>query len=145
MRISDLVELNRLRESASKKVLPDKPYIAVGMGTCGIGRGAELLYDSFERIIKERDLNIILKKTGCFGFCSEEPLVNIYMPGFPLIIMHNVSEIDVIPIIGGIVKGIMPFRNVLCRIEEWDFIFLFVMKLHFSNGNLRLFFVTADL
>ena len=53
MRISDLVELNRLRESASKKVLPDKPYIAVGMGTCGIGRGAELLYDSFERIIKE--------------------------------------------------------------------------------------------
>ena len=27
MRISDLVELNKLRESASKKVLPDKPYI----------------------------------------------------------------------------------------------------------------------
>ncbi|MBP6365684.1 MAG: hypothetical protein KA300_06195, partial [Bacteroidales bacterium] len=67
MRISDLVELNRLRESASKKVLPDKPYIAVGMGTCGIGRGAELLYDSFERIIGERHLDIILKKTGCFG------------------------------------------------------------------------------
>ncbi|MBP9585031.1 MAG: NADH-quinone oxidoreductase subunit J/K, partial [Bacteroidales bacterium] len=131
MRISDLVELNRLRESASKKVLPDKPYIAVGMGTCGIGRGAELLYDSFERIIKERDLNIILKKTGCFGFCSEEPLVNIYMPGFPLIIMHNVSEIDVIPIIGGIVKGIMPFRNVLCRIEEWDFI---TGKFEFGRG-----------
>ena len=131
MRISDLVELNRLRESASKKVLPDKPYIAVGMGTCGIGRGAELLYDSFERIISERGLDIILKKTGCFGFCSEEPLVNIYMPGFPLIIMHNVSEIDVIPIIGGIVKGIMPYRNVLCRVEEWDFI---TGKFEFGRG-----------
>lgn len=131
MRISNLVELNKLREKASKKIIPSKPYISLGMGTCGIGRGSELLYDSFERIIRERNLDIILKKTGCFGFCSEEPLVNIYMPGLPLIIMHNVSEIDVIPIIGGIVKGIMPYRNVLCRIEEWDFI---TGKFEFGKG-----------
>ena len=122
MKISDLAKLNEIKQRAAQKILPDKPYIAIGMGTCGIGRGAELLFDSFEQTIKERDLDIILKRVGCFGFCSEEPLVNLYIPGHPLIIMHQVSENDVIPIITGIIKGIMPYRKVLCRIEEWDFL-----------------------
>ncbi|HCV14843.1 MAG TPA: proton-conducting membrane transporter, partial [Rikenellaceae bacterium] len=99
--------------------------------TCGIGRGAEVLFDSFERVIAERKLDIIIKKTGCFGFCAEEPLVNIYIPGKPLIILHRVTENDVIPLIIGIEKGIMPYRNVLCRIEEWDFI---TEKYEFGKG-----------
>ena len=131
MKISDLAKLNELKENAAKKILPDKPYIAVGMGTCGIGRGAEVLFDNFERTIKERKLDILLKKTGCFGFCSEEPLVNIYIPGKPLIILHKISENDVVPIISGILKGIMPYRNVLCRIEEWDFV---TGKFQFGKG-----------
>ena len=131
MKISDLAKLNEIKQSAAQKILPDKPYIAIGMGTCGIGRGAELLFDSFEQTIKERDLDIILKRVGCFGFCSEEPLVNLYIPGHPLIIMHQVSENDVIPIITGIIKGIMPYRKVLCRIEEWDFL---TGKYEFGRG-----------
>lgn len=122
MRISDYADLLKIKENGARKIVPGKPYIAVGMGTCGIGRGAEVLYDSFERSIKERNLDIILKKTGCFGFCAEEPLVNIFIPGKPLIIMHRVTENDVVPIIMGIERGIMPYRNVLCRVEEWDFI-----------------------
>jgi NADH-quinone oxidoreductase subunit F len=131
MKISDLAKLNEIKQRAAHKILPDKPYIAIGMGTCGIGRGAELLFDSFEQTIKERDLDIILKRVGCFGFCSEEPLVNLYIPGHPLIIMHQVSENDVIPIITGIIKGIMPYRKVLCRIEEWDFL---TGKYEFGRG-----------
>lgn len=122
MKILDFAKLKQIQESAAIKILPDKPYVAIGMGTCGIGRGAEVLYDSFERTIKERGLDIILKKTGCFGFCAEEPLINIFIPGKPLIIMHRVSENDVVPIVIGIEKGIMPYKNVLCRVEEWDFI-----------------------
>jgi len=131
MRISDFAKLTELKEIAAKKILPDKPYVAIGMGTCGIGRGAEVLFDSFERTIKERNLDIILKKTGCFGFCAEEPLINIYIPGKPLIIMHRVSENDVVPIVIGIEKGIMPYRNIMCRIEEWDFI---TGKFKFGEG-----------
>ncbi|MDP3451935.1 MAG: FAD-dependent oxidoreductase [Bacteroidales bacterium] len=131
MRISDFAKLTQLKEIAAKKILPDKPYVAIGMGTCGIGRGAEVLFDSFERTIKERKLDIILKKTGCFGFCAEEPLINIYIPGKPLIIMHRVSENDVVPIVIGIEKGIMPYRNIMCRIEEWDFI---TGKFKFGEG-----------
>ncbi|HCT93380.1 MAG: NADH dehydrogenase [Bacteroidetes bacterium GWE2_39_28] len=131
MKISDYTKLLEIKETASKKILPDKPYVAIGMGTCGIGRGAEVLFDSFERVIAERKLDIIIKKTGCFGFCAEEPLVNIYIPGKPLIILHRVTENDVIPLIIGIEKGIMPYRNVLCRIEEWDFI---TEKYEFGKG-----------
>jgi NADH-quinone oxidoreductase subunit F len=131
MRISNYADLEEIRLKAASKILPDKPYIAVGMGTCGIGRGAEVLYDSFQRIINERKLDIILKKTGCFGFCAEEPLVNIYIPGKPLVILHRVAEVDVIPVVSAIQKGLMPFRNVLCRIEDWDFI---TGKFEFGKG-----------
>jgi len=122
MRISDYGDLAKIKKNGEKKILPNKPYVAVGMGTCGIGRGAEVLFDSLERSIKEKNLDIILKKTGCFGFCAEEPLVNIYIPGKPLIIMHRVTENDVVPILLGIERGIMPYRNVMCRIESWDYI-----------------------
>jgi len=131
MRISNYADLEEIRLKAATKILPDKPYIAVGMGTCGIGRGAEVLYDSFQRIINERKLDIILKKTGCFGFCAEEPLVNIYIPGKPLVILHRLAEVDVIPVVSAIQKGLMPFRNVLCRIEDWDFI---TGKFEFGKG-----------
>lgn len=131
MKISEYTKLVELKESTVKKILPEKPYVAIGMGTCGIGRGAEVLFDSFERVIKERNLDIILKKTGCFGFCAEEPLVNIYLPGKPLIILHRVTENDVVPLVIGIEKGLMPYRNVLCRIEEWDFI---TDKFEFGKG-----------
>ncbi|MFA5713338.1 MAG: hypothetical protein WC960_04090 [Bacteroidales bacterium] len=134
MRISNFDDLERIRKRGLSKIAPNKPFIGVGVGTCGIGRGAESLFDSFAREIEERQLNIGLKRLGCFGFCSEEPIVNIYIPNKPLILMHRVSENDITPIVLGVEKAIFPYRNILCRVEEWDFI---TSNLTYGRGYLE--------
>jgi len=51
--------------------------IAVGMNSCGIAAGAKETYQALEKILKEKNINIPLKITGCVGMCYREPLVDI--------------------------------------------------------------------
>lgn len=56
--------------------------ILVGMGTCGIAAGADLIYKSLQVEIKKNRLtNINLVKTGCIGLCYLEPIVEVLLPG----------------------------------------------------------------
>ena len=76
-RISDLSSFNDVREAGLSKLLPDRPRIAIGMGTCGTGNGAESVYHAFADAINTRGLGMNLARTGCFGFCAAEPLVSV--------------------------------------------------------------------
>ncbi len=51
--------------------------IKVGLGTCGISAGGELVYNKFKDEIDSRSLNVQLKETGCMGMCYKEVLVEI--------------------------------------------------------------------
>lgn len=55
--------------------------IKVGLATCGISAGGELVFDELEQEIKKHDLQIELKKTGCLGMCYEEVLVEVVQNG----------------------------------------------------------------
>ena len=77
MKISNFANLEEIRKKAAGKILPDRPYIGIGMGTCGIGRGAELLYDSFGRVIRERKLDVQLKQVGFSDFVQSRWLTYI--------------------------------------------------------------------
>lgn len=112
--------LEKIKEQGLKKILPGKPRIAVGMDTCGIGNGAQETFRAFEKILRSRKINAYLTKTGCFGFCSKEPLVNVSLPGKPLIIFKQIKPENVAEIIDYIVTGKIPSRHVLCKIESWD-------------------------
>ncbi len=120
-RIQDIAAFNEVREAGLAKLLPSKPRIGVGMGTCGSGNGAEAVFQAFASEIDARGLAVQLAPVGCFGFCAEEPLVNVWVPGRPLLILHRVQPNHVDAILGGLVQGkVPPPELVLCKIEEWD-------------------------
>ncbi len=120
-RIQDIAAFNEVRERGLAKLLPSKPRIAVGMGTCGSGNGAEAVFHAFSSEIESRGLAVQLAPVGCFGFCAEEPLVNVWVPGRPLLVLHRVQPNHVDAILGGLGQGkIPPPELVLCKIEEWD-------------------------
>jgi NADH-quinone oxidoreductase subunit F len=131
MKIRDAASLEKIRHEGLEKFLPDVPKISVGAGTCGLGNGAQNVYEAFQRAIKARRVDIRLNKVGCFGFCAEETLVNCYIPGQPLVILHKVTPKDVDSILDGISRGMMPTRKALCKIEHWDF---FTSKTEFGTG-----------
>ena len=124
-------KINKLITKGKELILDSKPYIAVGMGTCGIGNGADVLYETFEKKIKEKKLNIGLKKTGCMGLCAEEPFVNIFIPGKPVLVLNSVQKKSAGKIIDALAKGGAPEKLALCKISEWDHI---TGKIEYGQG-----------
>jgi NADH-quinone oxidoreductase subunit F len=121
LRIQDFAAFSAMREAGLAKLLPSRPRIGVGMGTCGSGNGAESVYSAFASEIDARGLAVQLAPVGCFGFCAEEPLVNIWVPGRPLLMLHRVQPNHVDAILNCIERGERPpAETILCKIEEWD-------------------------
>ena len=121
-KIKTVEDLDKIRQIGLKKLLPDKPRIAVGVATCGIAAGGMTIFEELKKILEAEGVNVYLTKTGCFGICNEEPLVNVLLPGKPLVILSKVTKDDVRVIVDAIKSGTVPTDKALCKIEEWDHI-----------------------
>ncbi len=121
-RIQDIGAFSAVREAGLAKLVPAVPRIAVGMGTCGRGNGAEGLYHAFAEGIDSSGLNVVLASVGCFGACFQEPLASLRLPGLPLVILHRVQANDAARILHDVSSGNLPPDLIYCKIEEWDHI-----------------------
>jgi NADH-quinone oxidoreductase subunit F len=129
--IRDASMFNAVRDAGLAKLLPMRPRIAVGMGTCGTGNGSESVYHAFADAIDKRGLDVQLVQTGCFGFCAEEPLVNVWHPGKPLVMLHRIRPDHVSQILDGLTGKAFPQPLVLCKIEQWDHV---TAQLDYGSG-----------
>ncbi|MDW8130692.1 MAG: FAD-dependent oxidoreductase [Bryobacterales bacterium] len=120
MRVTDLASFSAVRERGLAKVLPSRVRIAVGLGTCGVGNGAEGVYHALVDGVEKLGKGFLVTTTGCFGACSEEPLVNVRIPGKPLVILRRVCQDDVAAILDELAEGRINPERALCKIEEWD-------------------------
>jgi NADH-quinone oxidoreductase subunit F len=120
IRILDIGSFSAVREAGMAKLLPSRPRIGVGMGTCGAGNGAEGVYTAFAEIIERQGRDVKLSPVGCFGFCAQEPLVNVRLPGRPLVILRRVQASDALHILDDLATGQVTEALALCKIEEWD-------------------------
>ncbi len=120
MRIQDISSFSAVKEAGLAKLLPNRPRIAVGMGTCGNGNGAEGVFHAFSEAIHQRGRDVRLAPAGCFGFCAREPLVNVWLPGHPLVILRSFQAHDVDRLLDEMAAGRIPADLALCKIEEWD-------------------------
>jgi len=120
--IQDLGAFNTVRETGLLKLTPNVPRVTIGMGTCGRGNGAEGVFQAFADLSSRSGVDLQLAGVGCFGSCSQEPLVGIRIPGNPLLILHRVQSNDVVRIMHEMNLGKVPLDLVYCKIEEWDHI-----------------------
>ncbi len=121
-RIQDIGAFNAVRESGLAKLLPAIPRVAVGMGTCGRGNGAEEVYHALNEAIERSGQEVLLAPVGCFGSCFQEPLVNVRLPGAPLVMLRRVRANDAARILESLSNHGMPADLIYCKIEEWDHI-----------------------
>lgn len=119
-RITTAADLEKVREIGHSKLQPSHPRIAVGLSTCGIAVGGERLYNRLQEILARGGHEISLTKVGCIGFCKEEPVVNITIPGKPLILLNRVREEDAEVILSAVMRGEIPEGKGFCRIPTWD-------------------------
>ena len=119
-RITGLEDWKEVKKKGWEKLFPkDRIRICVGMATCGIAAGADKVFKKGEEIVSSRKLPIDIVKVGCIGFCKEEPIVTVHVPGKPLLLYNEVTPEILENIIDDAIKdrlSVKPF----CKIEEWD-------------------------
>jgi len=121
-RIEDIGAFNNVRELGLAKLVPSVPRIAIGMGTCGRGNGAEGIYHAFAEMIERSGVDVYLTSVGCFGACHQEPMVNVRVPGNPLVMLRQVQASDAGRILHDLQAGNITHDLVYCKIEDWDHI-----------------------
>jgi len=131
MKAADLGALERIQKTALTGLRPAKPLVSVGMGTCGIGNGADVVYAALAAGQKKKGTDFILAKVGCFGFCAEEPLVSVVLPGQPMVFFHRVTEKDVPKLLQQVSSGTIQPKKALFKIEDWDFL---TGKISYGSG-----------
>jgi NADP-reducing hydrogenase subunit HndB len=93
-----LDELKKIREAKKAELVMrstegKETVVIVGMGTCGIAAGAKSSLDAILDEIEKKGLgDVIVKQTGCMGFCANEPTVEVVVPGMPAVIYGNVDD-----------------------------------------------------
>ena len=62
------------------------------MGTCGIAAGAQDVYDAICDELKKRNIeDVVVAQTGCIGFCAQEPLAEVNLPGSQKVLYGHVD------------------------------------------------------
>ncbi|MBW1862481.1 MAG: SLBB domain-containing protein, partial [Deltaproteobacteria bacterium] len=120
MKIRTSPGLQRIKEKGRKRLFPSTMRLSVGLGSCGIAAGAENVYKTLIKEAKKRKVAIAITKTGCLGFCGEEPLVNLTNSLAPLIVYHRFKEKDAKELIKNVAKGEPYKEKIFCKIEKMD-------------------------
>ncbi|NOQ85696.1 MAG: NADH-quinone oxidoreductase subunit J/K, partial [Deltaproteobacteria bacterium] len=120
MRVTSISNLKKIKNRGLKSLFPSKIRLSVGLGSCGIAAGAESVYNALKKEAAKRKLDVVITKTGCLGFCGEEPLVNLMKPRSPLVVYHRFNEEDAKEIITQLAAKKIYEKKVFCKIEEME-------------------------
>ncbi len=83
-------ETRHLLSRADVKV----PTFLVGASTCGLASGAQEVLDTFYRCEREKGKRADIQVVGCLGYCQEEPMVEIHIPGKAPVVYGKIDAQD---------------------------------------------------
>lgn len=111
----------KARLSVLKRESITVPVISVGSGTCGMIAGSGKTYDAIVDYLAERGLDVYVQKVGCLGLCNLEPLLDVHLPGKNRILLKNITQDKVIPVLDDIFHKIVPEEYAYAQFESENF------------------------
>jgi len=82
-----------------------KPAVFVGTGTCGLGAGAEKTLAAIRDYLRDNGIDADVVEVGCIGLCSEEPIMDVQLPGRTRLSFGNVTAERVQTILDDLFAG----------------------------------------
>ena len=102
-KINSPAELKKMRDELMEGdnciIRPkDKIVIKVAYATCGIASGAPEVLNYLTSELEKRNIDALVKKTGCMGYCYAEPTIEVSLPGKDPVVFGfvNVKKADLI-------------------------------------------------
>jgi NADH:ubiquinone oxidoreductase subunit F (NADH-binding)/(2Fe-2S) ferredoxin len=120
MKLQTAKDLNKAKEQGNKTLFPGKVRINVGMSTCCIAKGADMVLNALEYGLKSRSMDAEVAKVGCSGLCHMEPIIEIQQQGKPKIIYGNVKDQDVSRLLDAIASDTVVEDLAFARIDSED-------------------------
>jgi NADH:ubiquinone oxidoreductase subunit F (NADH-binding)/Pyruvate/2-oxoacid:ferredoxin oxidoreductase delta subunit/(2Fe-2S) ferredoxin len=111
--------------SSLKRENIKKPVIYLGAATCGISAGADKTLTTINSYLEKNDLEADIIEVGCIGLCSEEPLMDIQLPGKTRVSFSKVTHDQVEGLLSKALNGEIPEENLLGqfqseKLKSWD-------------------------
>ncbi|HNX69029.1 MAG TPA: (2Fe-2S) ferredoxin domain-containing protein [Candidatus Omnitrophota bacterium] len=88
-----------LQGARSKVPVQEKNWIKVGLSSCGIAAGALEVFDTLCETARKHNADVEIKRCGCVGICSAEPLVEVQVKNMPRVFYGKVDKDTAIKII----------------------------------------------
>jgi len=102
-----------------------KPIIYLGVTSSSICAGALGVKLAIEEYISANQANIELVIVGSLGLCSEEPMVDVQLPGKNRVVFKKVTTNDISTILDGVLNRFVPTEMALGQyrhknLEPWQ-------------------------
>ena len=110
IRLATLEQVNLRREHA------DATHVVIAMGTCGIAAGAKGVLKAFMAEANKLGLlNLTIAQTGCMGYCSLEPMVEVTCPSAEKVLYTKVTPDMVERIVAEHIVGGAPVEDYIAK------------------------------
>jgi NADH:ubiquinone oxidoreductase subunit F (NADH-binding)/(2Fe-2S) ferredoxin/Pyruvate/2-oxoacid:ferredoxin oxidoreductase delta subunit len=118
MKIRTQADMEKLRAEGMTLLRPERPRIGVGMATCGLSAGAGAVFEAIGEAAEAAGVDMMLVSTGCIGYCQQEPLVDVRMPGLRRVVYARMTPEAGRRLIAALSAGELPADHALAVIPE---------------------------
>ena len=134
MKIQKAEDLALAKKQGNATLFPGKARINVGMATCCVAKGADLVLNALAYGLKSRGIDAELAPVGCAGLCHMEPVVEVQLPGKAKIIYGSVKEQDVERLLDAVAGGSIAEDLAFARIDAEDHVLVGEIKYQFEGA-----------
>jgi NADH:ubiquinone oxidoreductase subunit F (NADH-binding)/Pyruvate/2-oxoacid:ferredoxin oxidoreductase delta subunit/(2Fe-2S) ferredoxin len=97
------------------------PVVFIGTGSCGMISGAGSTLAEARKYLADRNIRAEIVETGCNGFCSMEPIVEVQLPGKTRVAFRHVTAGKLPFILDGMFSSMLPEEHVLGQHRNTSF------------------------
>jgi len=130
--VTDLEALERCAIHGRASLYPERIKIMVGMATCGRAAGAAEVLEAVHEEVEGKHLPYAVAETGCIGWCSQEPLLDVWVPGQPRVTYGRVKPGQVRDILAELPD---PKTNLALAVMTGDDNALTGKRISYCNGG----------